>query len=88
MHHSPVGFAAADIAYEAGDDFLPARGVRHFGVKLNTIKRFRVMRYGSIGGGLRMTDDMKVWRWRGELIPVRHPHLKKPSSAAGLRIDV
>ncbi len=74
-HHSPVILAAADIVYEPGDDLLTARRVRHLRMKLNTVNRLRVMRNGSIRCGLRMADDMKIWRRSRELIAMRHPHL-------------
>jgi hypothetical protein len=65
--------------------------MRHLGMKLNTVDRLRVMRNGSIGRGVGMADNMKIWRRRRELIAVRHPHLRNhdrnptaESAAAGL----
>ena len=74
-HHGPVALAATDAVYEPSDDLLSARGMRHLGMKLNTVDRFRVMRNGSIGRRFGMADNMKIWRRRSELIAVRHPHL-------------
>jgi hypothetical protein len=74
-HHSPVVPAATDIAYEPGDDLLPARGMGHLRMKLNTVDRFRVVRNGSIGCGFGMANNMKIWRGRRELIAMGHPHL-------------
>jgi hypothetical protein len=46
------------------------------------------VRDGGIGCGLGVADDMKIWRGRGELIAVRHPHLSTVQSAGrGLRIE-
>jgi len=83
-YHSPIVLAATNIVHEPGDDLLSPRGVRHLWVELNAVERFRIMRDGGIGRGCRMANDVEIWRWRGELIAVGHPHLRQ-RSAAGSR---
>ena len=81
-YHSPVAFAATDIAYEPGDDLLSPWGVCHLWMELNAVEWFRIMSNRSVGRGFCMADDMEIWRGRRDLITVGHPHLQNPAQSA------
>jgi len=44
--HVPVASAAADVAYEAADDFLALERVRHLGMKLHGVESARLVSHG------------------------------------------
>ena len=81
MAHGPLPAAAADAVDEIGDDFAPARRVRHFRVKLQPVK---------FPGGVFNGGELRVVRgghrfeapWNpGQFVPVRIPDLQAVGQA-------
>lgn len=73
--HRPVCRTVTDVENELSDDFSPSWGMRDLGVELDTIPWFIVVGDGCEGGSGGMSDDVKVGRDFGELVPMGHPDL-------------
>ena len=76
MAHGPFAPAAADAVDEIGEDFPPARRVRHFGVKLQPEKFPRRVLDGRELRIVRSGDGLEAPGNSGELVAVRIPDLE------------
>ena len=83
-HHCPVLSAPTNTDHKVPNHFLPAFRVRDLRVELNAIERLGVMRDGSIWCSCGASDDVERLRHLRELVPMRHPNLRR---AHGLGSD-
>ena len=71
--HGPVGFEPADSEQEIAQDFIAARRVSHFGMKLNPEKPARTIVHGRHGRIAAVGDGAESGRRRFDPVAMAHP---------------
>lgn len=81
-YHSPVGPAFANAQDEFANNLLPFRGMRDFGMELDTEEGLRLVRDSSVRSCGCLSNHAEAGRKSGDLVAMRHPDLSKRRQGA------